>query len=94
VRLGRLGIDLKIKIDVWEYDILKTFVIRGKFVEKLYKQYYSQNQATRLRDMKLLKAKELIRTKIKVWVSDHFGIAVGIKIRRVNGCLTQSFDSN
>jgi hypothetical protein len=50
-RWGRLGIDLKTEVDTWEHEALKTFVIRGRFMEKPHKQHYSQDQATRLRDM-------------------------------------------
>jgi hypothetical protein len=79
-RLVRLGIDLKTEVETWENETTKISVVRGKCVEKPHKQYFSEDQAARRRDGGTSSAKELVRTKISTWVSDHFGIAVGIKV--------------
>ncbi|KAI9769853.1 MAG: hypothetical protein M1840_003847 [Geoglossum simile] len=78
--LGRLGIDLKTEVEVWEGETMKISVVRGKYVEKPYNQYYSEDQAARLQYRETLSGKELVRRKANTWVSDHFGIAVGIKV--------------
>ena len=79
-RLGRLGINLKTEVEAWENETTKMSLLRGKYVEELHKQYYSEDQAARWRDRGISSAKELVCTKISTWVSDHFGIVVGIKV--------------
>jgi len=49
-------------------------------VEKPHKQYYSEEQAARLQYRGISSKKELVRMKVDSRVSDHFGIAVGIKV--------------
>ena len=79
-RLGRLGIDLKKDVEASEYKTTKTSVVWGEFVRKPCKEYYSENLAARLRDSDISGKTELVRTRINTWVSDHFGIAVSIKV--------------
>ena len=81
-RLGRLGIGLKTEVDVWEKEAVEKLIVRGKYVEKPHKRYFSQRGAARLREMGLLSQEELVRTRFNAWVSDHFGIAVGVKFLR------------
>jgi hypothetical protein len=77
-RLGRLGIGLKTELDVWEKETVEKHAVRGKCVEKPYKRYFSQHEAVSLRERGLLGQRELVRTTVNAWVSDHFGIAVGV----------------
>jgi tyrosyl-DNA phosphodiesterase 2 len=82
-RLGRLGIGLKTEVEAWEYEYERLTRLsrrRGKYVEEPLKEYYSETSVARLRDKGLLKEGKLVRTKLNRWVSDHFGIAVGIKV--------------
>jgi len=79
-RLGRLGIDLKTEVEAWEDETTKISVVQGRYVEKPHKRYYSEDLAARLRDRGTLSEKVLVRTKVNTWVSDHFGIAVGIRV--------------
>jgi len=51
--------------------------VRGKLVQKLRKEYYSHDQARRL---SMGTSSNLLFRKINAWVSDHFGIAVGIRV--------------
>jgi len=81
-RLGRLGIGLKTELDVWEKETVEKPAVRGKYVEKQHKRYFSQHEAASLREMGLLGQRELVRTRVNAWVSDHFGIAVGVKVLR------------
>lgn len=79
-RVERLGIGLKTEVEVWEEDTTKDSLVRGRFVKKPHKQYYSEEQAARLQYRGIMSKKELVRVKVDSWVSDHFGIAVGIKV--------------
>jgi hypothetical protein len=67
-------------VEAWERETTKISVLRRKYVEKPHKKYYSEDVAARLRDKGTLSEKELVRTKVNTWASDHFGIAVGIKV--------------
>ncbi|KAI9766361.1 MAG: hypothetical protein M1840_006625 [Geoglossum simile] len=62
-RLGRLGIDLKTEVEVWESEIVKISVVRGKYVEKPYNHCYSEDQAVRPQYRETLSGKELVRRK-------------------------------
>ena len=81
-RLGRLGVGLKTELDMWEKETVEQRIVRGKFVEKPHKRYFSQREAARLQEKGLLGQKELVRTRVNAWVSDHFGIAVGVRVLR------------
>jgi hypothetical protein len=73
---------LKTEFDVWEHEIVEKPAVRGKYIEKPNKQYLSQHEAASLREMGLLGQRKLVRTRVNAWVSDHFGIAVGVKVLR------------
>lgn len=77
-KLGRLGIGLKTEVDAWEEETMRLIKVRGMYVEKPHKEYYSQRQAAKLRE--LPGRRELVHTRLNTWVSDHFGIAIGIKV--------------
>jgi hypothetical protein len=63
-RLGRLGIGLKTELDVWEKETVEKPAVRGKYVEKPHKRYFSQHEAASLREMGLLGQRELVRTTV------------------------------
>ncbi|KAH8746073.1 hypothetical protein F5883DRAFT_255746 [Diaporthe sp. PMI_573] len=46
--LGRLGIDFKTDVEVWEYDTGLCSVVRGRLVDKTQKEYYSERTMLRL----------------------------------------------
>lgn len=76
-KLGRFGIGLKTEVEAWETDKEECRVVKGELVNKICKHYLSERQVSRLPDR--LRS-SLTRTKIDAWVSDHFGITVGIRI--------------
>jgi len=73
-RLGRLGINLTTEVEAWEMETTKISITPGKLVKKPHKQYFSEESAAMLQD------KRVVHKKINTWVSDHFGIAVAIKV--------------
>ncbi len=74
-RIGRLGIGLKTEVEAWEW----CPMIGGKPVFKGDgKRYVSQIQAANMQSWN--PGVDLKKVKISHWVSDHFGISVGIKI--------------
>lgn len=78
-RLGRVGISLKTEVEAWEGETTEWNFVRGKTVLKSYKELYSHERVRRLNSMQIAKPNLLLR-KIDYWVSDHFGIVVGIKV--------------
>ncbi|KAL2011634.1 hypothetical protein VTN00DRAFT_4352 [Thermoascus crustaceus] len=79
-RLGRFGIELKTEVEAWKYETTRYSLVRGQYVKKAKTEYYSESLAMKLLDRGMPSGQELVRTKIKTWVSDHFGIGTGIKI--------------
>ena len=79
-RLGRLGIGLKIEVNAWEEETKESRVVRGKIVKKPVKTLYSESAFARLRRKGWLKQRKFAPTRVKSWVSDHFGITIGIKV--------------
>lgn len=79
-KLGRLGIGLKVQVDAWEEKTTKFSIRRGKLVERPVTRYHSDNVVENARKRGSAFCEKLVRTKTDVWVSDHFGIAVGVKI--------------
>ena len=73
-RIGRIGLGLKTEVEAWEAKPTKMRIVRGRCIEKRYTEYYSDQVAARMRHT------QMVRTKTTSWVSDHFGIAVGIKV--------------
>jgi tyrosyl-DNA phosphodiesterase 2 len=78
-RLGRVGMGLKTEVEAWEGEERTTAIVRGRLVEKERKVYYSRDSAIRLQE-RLGTRCNLRCVRIDAWVSDHFGIAVGIKV--------------
>ena len=76
-KIGRLGIGLKTKVEVLACDSTQSRFIRGKIVERTHEEYYDiQNE--------YFKSKigyGCTRKTVDGWVSDHFGIVVGIRVR-------------
>jgi tyrosyl-DNA phosphodiesterase 2 len=75
-KVGRLGIDVKTKVEAWEYEMRGLRSVQRRLVEKIDKRYFDT-------EMELL-GKAFgggVRKEIDIWVSDHFGIAVGIRVR-------------
>ncbi|KAL6702729.1 hypothetical protein ACN47E_001011 [Coniothyrium glycines] len=75
-KIGRIGIGCKTEVEAWESELSYAVFVRGKLVQKTDKVYRSEQQA--------MKAERKFRRVImNFWVSDHFGIAVGIKVRDI-----------
>jgi len=70
-KVGRLGIGLKTKVEVLEYERTRYRIVRGKIVEKTYQDYCDPQTGLH----------SGVRKDIDRWVSDHFGIVVGIRLR-------------
>jgi tyrosyl-DNA phosphodiesterase 2 len=79
-KLGRLGIGLKTEVDAWEWTLLPWTVKGGKFLNKPVKEYRPLYTLADERVQYYLERKELLQIKHECWVSDHFGIAVGVKV--------------
>ncbi len=71
-KISRIGIGCKTEVEAWEYQSKVFRVVRGEFVEKTETHYLSKERAKNKPDVRFV--------KIDHWVSDHFGIAVGIKV--------------
>ena len=78
-RLGRVGIGLKTEVEAWEGETTEWSFVQGKIVQKSSEEYYSHDQARRL-SIGTLSKSNFVPTKVNTWVSDHFGIATGIKV--------------
>ena len=87
-KLGRLGIDLKTEVDAWEVEEKLVALKRGKYIEKTSSRFLSDKEIQwRLDRKKECVSKGMawtrpdpVRKRSSIWVSDHFGIAVGIKV--------------
>lgn len=79
-RLGRLGIGLKVEVDAWKYEMSspKIRYVRGKAVETPSIEYVSEEGADILRELEV--PGSLTRGTTEAWISDHFGIVVGIRV--------------
>ena len=75
-KIGRLGIAVKTKVEVCESEHQELRVVKGKFIEKW---------VTRHMDPEKERFKGLpevgVRKEVNTWVSDHFGITVGLRVR-------------
>ncbi|KAH8742602.1 hypothetical protein F5883DRAFT_595720 [Diaporthe sp. PMI_573] len=78
--LGRLGIGLKTDVEAWEYETELCSVVRGRVVDKLRKEYCSERTMLRRLENNQFSGARPVRTQINAWVSDHFGIAVGVRV--------------
>ncbi|KAL8670080.1 MAG: hypothetical protein Q9168_005365 [Polycauliona sp. 1 TL-2023] len=83
-KIGRIGIKLEIGAEVWERCKEELLLMNGRVVKKKILDIVSDREAESL----LARRKELqmgpdpivVRKSRNIWVSDHFGIVVGIKI--------------
>lgn len=78
--IGRLGIDVKTDVEAWEHETTKWSLRRGKYVEKPCIKYYSKDLVATLRKKGVFDEKNMVCKTVNAWVSDHFGIAVSIKV--------------
>ena len=77
--IGRLGIGLKTKFEILACNSIRWGVVRGKTVPKPCQVYHD------IRREHFCSSKigyiSCFRKTVNQWVSDHFGIAVGIRVR-------------
>ena len=76
-KIGRLGINLKTKVEVLACDRKESRFVRGKIVEKTHEDYYDIQREY----FKSRIGYGCVRKTVDEWVSDHFGIVVGIRVR-------------
>lgn len=74
-KVGRLGIGLKTKVEVLACDRTESRFVRGKLVEKTREDHYDIHF-----DYAQMRY-DCMRKTVDGWVSDHFGIVVGIRVR-------------
>lgn len=79
-KLGRLGIGLETEVEAWVRETEEDSLVCGKIVTKLQKECYSNGFIRDLQERGCLFDPPPVRTKINSWVSDLFGIAVGVKV--------------
>jgi hypothetical protein len=79
-RLSRLGLGLKTEVDAWGWISSPWTFKRGKVVDKPVKEYMPLDYFSSDEVRHYSKRNELTRVKHECWVSDHFGIAIGIKV--------------
>lgn len=73
-KIVRIGIGCKTEVEAWEGEMSSTEFVRGNWVQKTHKEYFQERQPT-------IGEQNRRRVIINSWVSDHFGIAVGINVR-------------
>lgn len=75
-KVGRLGIGVKTKVEVWESEQKELRIAKRGFVQKSVKRHIDPEREW---------CKDLlevgVRKEIDTWVSDHFGITVGLRVR-------------
>ena len=77
-KVGRLGIGLKTKVEVLASENKRFRVLRGKVVEEPYEVYYDIPKEHFFPHEEY---EFCVRKTIDGWVSDHFGIAIGTRVR-------------
>ena len=74
-KIGRLGIGVKTKVDVYESEWKELRVVKGKFIEKrVTHRMDPEKERKGLHENGFCK-------EVDTWVSDHFGITVGLRVR-------------
>ena len=73
-KFGRLGIGVKTKVEVWEFQLQASRVVKGNIVEKFDTRHIDP-------ESEWCKIFDGVRKEIDTWVSDHFGITVGFRVR-------------
>ncbi len=69
-KVGRLGIGLKTKVKTWEYHNKDLDIVRSGLVVRPGKSYSD------------ICSEGGVRRELSVWVSDHFAVAIGIRVRQ------------
>jgi hypothetical protein len=64
-KIRRLGIGLKTKVKVWEDKKTRLYLDKKKLLDGMYR---------------LNSGSKYVFKEINTWVSDYFGIAIGIRI--------------
>ena len=80
-KVGKLGIGLKTKVEVLACKSTRFRVLRGKAVEEPYEEYYDIQKEQLYSRFYLGIGYACVRKTIDGWVSDHFGITVGFRVR-------------
>lgn len=75
-KIGRLGIGVKTKVEVWESEQMELHIVKGNFVQKSVKRHIDPESKWCKGLLEIG-----VRKEIDTWVSDHFGITVGFRVR-------------
>lgn len=75
-KVGRLGIAVKTRVEVWESERVENLLVKGKIVQKSVVRHVDLDSPWRKDLLKIG-----VRKEIDTWVSDHFGITVGFRVR-------------
>lgn len=70
-KVGRLGIDIKTKIMAWEYVTKWAGSVNGRIIQEPRKWHFDAEKRF---------MEDGVFKEVDVWVSNHFGIAVGIRV--------------
>ena len=83
-KIGRVGIGVKTKVEVFESERKELRVVKGKFVEKCVTRHIDPERERITvfpEDFVRKEAENGVRKEVDMWVSDHFGITVGLRVR-------------
>ena len=75
-RIGRLGIGVKTRVEMWESERKELQFVKGKDVWKSVVRHDDLDSPLREKYFK-----KGVRKEVDTWVSDHFGITVGFRVR-------------
>ncbi|KAL8645070.1 MAG: hypothetical protein Q9226_007468, partial [Calogaya cf. arnoldii] len=79
-KIGRIGIGLEIEAKVWELN-REVLYLKGSYqLVKKKPEFVSQKSAELLQERKRGHDPNLVQKEHNIWVSDHFGIVLGLKI--------------
>ena len=76
-KVGRLGIGVKTRVEALETELKGWRVRKGKMINYTYIQHSDPLKESWLTECL---PQDGIRTEIDAWVSDHFGIAIGVSV--------------
>lgn len=81
-KIGRIGIDVKTKVKVHEHSYVKFSIRGGRLVKIPRVEYFDAEMKGKLMlNGHLLEWNRPRPVKdVDLWLSDHFGIAIGVKV--------------
>jgi hypothetical protein len=80
-KLGRVGIGCRTEVEAWMVQRDLTSIVNGRMVFTLHREILSDIQASRVRVRYRWLVEKIRPVLTNLWVSGHFGIAVGVTHR-------------